>query len=146
MSISSNLTVGQSPLATVSTGSLNSVLGKEAFLKLLITQLRSQNPLEPVKDTDFIAQMAQFSTLEQMQNLNTSLEVLAANSKSSAVQGLVGYAVSLIGKEVRYQDEGEQQGTVESVRIENGVPRLVVNQQLVALDQLIEVKQIVSQA
>lgn len=47
-------------------------LGKDEFLNLLVTQLQYQDPLEPSKDTEFIAQMAQFTSLEQMQNLNNS--------------------------------------------------------------------------
>ncbi|MDL2220240.1 hypothetical protein LJC55_01085 [Eubacteriales bacterium OttesenSCG-928-N14] len=47
-------------------------LGKDEFLQLLVMQLANQNPLEPVSDTDFIAQMAQFSALEQMTSLNSS--------------------------------------------------------------------------
>lgn len=55
-------------------------LGKDAFLKLLIAQLRNQNPLNPVQGTDFIAQTAQFSSLEQLQQINQSLAQLAASS------------------------------------------------------------------
>jgi flagellar basal-body rod modification protein FlgD len=48
-------------------------LGKNDFLQLLITQVQHQDPLDPQSDTDFIAQMAQFSALEQMQNLNNAI-------------------------------------------------------------------------
>ena len=51
-------------------------LGKEQFLQLLVTQLQNQDPLNPMEDQEFIAQMAQFSSLEQLMNLNTSMEGL----------------------------------------------------------------------
>ncbi len=68
-------------------------LGKDDFLKLLITQLSNQNPTDPLDDTEFIAQMAQFSQLEQVTNMNANFEKL--NDSLTANQ-----AVSTIGKKV----------------------------------------------
>lgn len=59
---------------------INNQLGKDDFLKILITQLRHQDPLSPMEDTDFIAQMAQFSALEQMQNLSQDFSAAKAMS------------------------------------------------------------------
>ena len=72
-------------------------IGKDGFLKLLITQLQNQDPLDPMKNEDFAAQLAQFSSLEQMQNLNESFNDLMALSQVSST--------ALIGKEVTYQDQ-----------------------------------------
>lgn len=52
----------------------NNELGKDAFLQILVAQLANQDPLSPTSDTEFIAQMAQFSSLEQMQNMNASMQ------------------------------------------------------------------------
>lgn len=51
-------------------------LDKDAFLKLLTTQLANQDPLNPMEDREFIAQLAQFSSLEQMQNINKNIEIM----------------------------------------------------------------------
>jgi len=57
---------------TAAAATTTSILGKDDFLQLLTTQLRYQDPLKPMDNTAFVSQMAQFSSLEQMANLNTS--------------------------------------------------------------------------
>jgi flagellar basal-body rod modification protein FlgD len=96
-------------------------LGKDAFLKLLTTQLQHQDPLNPMEDSEFMGQMAQFSTLEQITNMagaNTAMADNLAFSKS----------VSLIGRTVTYTDAEEQThtGTVDRVTTTDGKPALTV--------------------
>ena len=72
------------------------VLGKDDFLNLLVTQLQYQDPLNPSDSTEFTAQLAQFSSLEQLSNVNTNLEQLQ-NFQASTNNS---QAVSLLGKEI----------------------------------------------
>lgn len=78
----------------------NDFLGKEEFFELLITQLKYQNPLEPLKDQEFIAQMTQFSSLEQLQNLNDVMKQSVSwdTLMSQTINNTM--ATSLIGKQV----------------------------------------------
>lgn len=71
-------------------------LGKDEFMKLLLAQLKNQDPLKPLDGTDFAVQLAQFTSLEQLNNLNTELQAQSVN------QMTLGYAqsVNMIGKEV----------------------------------------------
>ncbi|WP_206518745.1 flagellar hook assembly protein FlgD [Fervidobacterium sp. 2310opik-2] len=85
-------------------------LDKEAFLKLLITQLKSQDPLEPMKDRDFIAQMSQLSSLEQVMNMSKSVQ----NFVDTAAQLYRTQAVSMIGKTAVVK--------TNVINVENGVP------------------------
>ncbi|PYY66483.1 flagellar biosynthesis protein FlgD, partial [Pseudomonas jessenii] len=74
----------------------NKALGKDAFLQLLVTQLKNQNPLEPQDNGAFVAQLAQFSSLEGITTLNDTVSGLASNYNSSqALQ-----ASSLVGRSV----------------------------------------------
>ena len=79
-------------------------LGKEAFLQLLTVQLKNQDPLDPVKNEAFVAQLAQFSSLEQLQNINQSLtdgnKTGSDNSAATLTAVSNNTAVSLIGKQV----------------------------------------------
>jgi len=73
-----------------------STLGKDSFLQLLVTQMQNQNPLDPQDNTQFVAQLAQFSSLETMQNLSTSVDAIGGMYQSSqALQ-----ASSLVGRSV----------------------------------------------
>jgi flagellar basal-body rod modification protein FlgD len=75
---------------------INNNLGKDEFLQLMIAQIQHQDPLEPMDNSESIAQQAQFSSLEQMQNLNKSMDNLLTAYQSSEKSS----ALSMIGKEV----------------------------------------------
>lgn len=68
-------------------------MGKESFLKLLVTELRHQDPTKPMEDKEFIAQMAQFSSLEQMSNMNKEIKNLLGSSRASEAYGILGKEV-----------------------------------------------------
>ena len=89
-------------------------MGKNDFLMLLAMQLRYQNPLEPASESDFAAQLAQFSSLEQMQNMNTTLLAMATNQAYSLVGKLVYAQQFQNGQIVEYY------GVVESIFTKNG--------------------------
>lgn len=75
-------------------------LGKDDFLKLLTVQLQYQDPLNPLENTEFIAQMAQFSSLEQLQNMNSSLEEELGSDDGLHAVLKQNLATSLVGKEI----------------------------------------------
>jgi len=90
----------------------NQKLGQDEFLKLLVTQLTNQDPLAPQDDKQFLAQMAQFSTLEGVNNLDTSLNRAQAASfinktvDAQVVESGVTKTVSGVVKAVTYQSDG----------------------------------------
>ncbi len=101
-------------------GSAENSMGKDDFLKILLTQLTHQDPTEPMEDKEFVAQMAQFSTLEQMTNLSGEFTRLA-NLVSA------GQAVSLLGKTVDIVSEDKViSGTVSEVT-GGEFPQVLVN-------------------
>ena len=103
-------------------GEANGAMGKDQFLKLFVAQLQHQDPMSPMNDSEFMGQMASFSTLEQVSNLAAANERVAANLTSSN-------AIGLIGRTVSYVDENDeiQTGTVEKVTTAGGVPTLTVS-------------------
>jgi flagellar basal-body rod modification protein FlgD len=74
---------------------LKKILGQDDFLNLLVTELRHQDPTEPMKDRDFIAQMASFSSLEQMKTLNSGMEGVSKLMAKSQAYALLGKVVEI---------------------------------------------------
>ena len=73
----------------------NQNLGKEDFLKILLTQLSHQDPTAPMEDKEFIAQMAQFSSLEQMTNMAADFSKMARMLRSTEASGSLGKSVEI---------------------------------------------------
>ncbi|APQ15278.1 flagellar hook assembly protein FlgD [Borreliella garinii] len=96
-------------------------LGKDDFLKLLITQLRYQDPTNPMKDKEFISQMAQFSALEQMTNMSKSFEKLSSSLE-------IRRDLDLLGKVIKFQHgDGEVvRGRVTNIKT-GAIPQVMVN-------------------
>lgn len=81
-------------------------LGKDDFLKLLVTQLQNQDPLNPLEGTEFVSQLAQFSSLEQLTNINGALEQNLQANQAMAQSIGNSLAATLVGKEVRATADG----------------------------------------
>ena len=111
--------VSSSKTTTLTTNTL----GKDDFLKLLTTQLRNQDPLSPMNNEQFIAQMAQISTLESTQDMGKQLtSLINAQQRTQALQ--------MVGHDVQYLPEGSdavQTGRVSAVLLLNDSPVLMIN-------------------
>lgn len=120
-------TASQNSLKNTSKTS-NSEMDKDAFLQLLVAQMKYQDPLEPTSNTEYISQYAQFSQVEQMQNMAGSMDLQRASS--------------LVGEEVYIKtttSAGETkyvQGKVDYVVYENGKAYLSINEELYSLEDL----------
>lgn len=128
-SISSSLA---SATASATAKTAGSGLGQTDFLNLLTTQLKYQNPLDPMKDGDFAAQLAQFSSLDNMQKLNASFSQMLFLQQMT--QG-----ANLIGKQISFDRQGSNipaRGVVQSVTVDNGQLHLKVGGNLVSLNQV----------
>ena len=110
------------------------------YMKLLVAQLQNQNPLEPLDNNDMASQLAQFSQLQQLESMNSNFaSVLSATQRN--------YANSLIGREISFALTDETStGNITSGIVEeainnaNGEIALVVNNNTLALDDVISVK------
>jgi flagellar basal-body rod modification protein FlgD len=118
--------------STKKTGSNN--MGRDEFLKILVTQISHQDPTQPLQDKEFIAQMAQFTSVEQMSAMANEMKLMRQS---------IGWASSLIGKSINWTlvDSETQQpvvktGKVEAINIKDGNQYVNVDGQNVPLEQI----------
>ena len=107
-------------------------LGKDDFLNLLVTQLQNQDPLQPTDDKEFIGQMAQFSSLEQMQNMNTSM----TNSQAFT---LIGKHITATITDDTTKASKDIEGDVTSVKVSSGKTYVEVNNEDVPVEKITNV-------
>lgn len=134
-------------------------MGKDEFLKLLITQLQYQDAMNPMDDKEFISQMAQFSSLEQLQNLSCVMEKglqsltesqdmlnermagTAALMLDYLAAGSVNLGLNLLGREIAYQSGNEEKtGTATALSKEEGYFKIIVSGEEVSMADIISVK------
>ena len=126
--------LGSTPTTPAPSGPDNS-MGKDAFLKLLVAQLRNQNPMNPMDGSEFIAQTAQLTMVEKMEELaKTSADALADN-RGLAAASLVGRTVSFPG-----DDGAVVTGVVSAARFSRDGAAVVVDGREVPLALLREVR------
>lgn len=94
------------------------MIGQDDLFKILLTQLNYQDPLKPMDNQEFIAQLAQFTTLEQTREQNVKIDNLLSMLSTNQ-------AVSLLGKVVQVQlEQSTEIGSVIGIEFEQGVPQL----------------------
>jgi flagellar basal-body rod modification protein FlgD len=120
---STNSTIGSAygQEAVAATGM--KTLGQNDFLKLLSVQMQAQDPMNPMADTEFISQMANFTSLEQMKNLTASFEAFISQQNVVGAQSYLGKTVTVLDPQA-----GLVTGPVSGITFEEGQPRLVVGE------------------
>jgi len=140
MAIANVNSPGNSNVGSTSQTVQSSLADKDTFLKLLAAQLKYQDPMNPVDNSEFLAQTAQFTAVEQM-------TALADATKANMFSNQMSQGVGMIGKTVTYQppldDAGnvpdQRTGSVSGVIVENGAVKLVVGADHVDVTQVIKI-------
>jgi len=120
--------------------SSNSQLSQTAFLQLMVAQMKYQDPLQPQSNSQFLAQLAQFSTLQQMTSLaQTNNQILQALSSIQTMDSLT-LAHQMLGTQVQVTDASGStlSGNISAVKMVNGEPQVVVNGQTYPLTSVVQ--------
>ena len=110
-------------------------LNQQDFLKLVVAQLTSQDPLNPQKDTEFIAQMTQFTALEQSKAMQSDLAGLRSDQQLLQANALLGRVVALQNK-----DGTLTRGPVSAIHVEAGKPQIIINNQPYDVSEVVSIE------
>jgi len=116
--------INQPASTTASTGS-SGQLGETEFLQLLTTQLKNQNPLNPMDDTQSVAELAQFSSLQAATNMATSFQNFQSNFAVMQSAGLIGKSVSAQSTDAA-GNSTTYQGKIQAITVVNGQPEFTL--------------------
>ncbi|MDB5084656.1 MAG: flagellar hook assembly protein FlgD [Bacilli bacterium] len=111
-------------------------LDKNAFLQLLVTELQHQDPSAPMDNQQFIAQMAQFSSLEQMNNMASGISTMGTNNSLGVSVGLIGKTITALDS-----DGNPVKGIVTGMTMNNGIAHVLVGQKSIELTNISSVNQ-----
>lgn len=125
-------------ISSTTTGLRANSLGQEDFMKILLTQLTYQDPMKPMDNQEFMAQMAQFTSLEQTQQLNDKLATLISNQAALQSVGLIGRTVDI------NNGNASVTGTVVSLSLAGDSPSLTLRTSAGATLQNVSLGQIVA--
>ena len=132
--IQSQMSTPPVPLARVP----SKTMGQTEFLQLLVTQMRNQDPLKPVSDTEFIAQMAQFTSLEQTKEMSSDVQELRQSYALTQGTNLLGKTVKVATSE--NENEVFTKGIVTGLEVNrDGDVSLILNNKAYALESVIAV-------
>lgn len=112
-------------------------LGKDDFLKILITQLQNQDPTQPLQDKEFIAQMAQFTSVEQLTNMASEMKLMRQS---------LGFVSGMIGKSITWTSTDssgasvDKSGIVDSITFKDGNQYANVKGEEISLDKLTKIE------
>lgn len=132
MSVSSVNSSSYTTSSTTSSRNTSSELGKDEFLNLLVTQLKYQDPLDPADSTEYVSQLAQFSSLEQMTNIATGINSMQALT-------MAGKYVTATVTDSSTGETSTVEGTVDSVKMSNGEASIYINGTEVSLEDITNV-------
>ena len=132
-------------LSTASTKK-NDTTDYTMFLQLMLKQLENQDPTQPMDNTEWLAQLAQYSSLEQMTAMNDNMQNIADSldglGSSVGTNAVISQTLSLVGKEVTVKtDAGDINGTVEEAKFDNGVGYIKVGENYYSIGNVTSIKE-----